>query len=175
MGLFNFWQKKPADLNGHTTAPAQDAAATTPAKASPAEAGQDNIHALFNFLSKDYQQQGFDDALVNPDTSYMNQNLEAIQGDLQMVVRRVKVYYADAIQQLEFLMESRSRMGMIDIVDELKMKLDKAKSHQEQVLIMEKEAQEGLGATQRVIISYKRGFTNGLAAIAYQQMNNINF
>lgn len=175
MGLFNFWKKKKDTGDAlHNGQAASEAEPATAISASPQQP-QDNIHALFSFLSKDFQQQGYDDALVNADTSYMQQNMDAIQGDLQLILRRVKVYYADAVQQLEFLIETRGRMGMIDMVDELKMKLDKAKSHQLEVMQLEKEIQEGLGAAQRVMISYKRGFTNGLAAIAYRKMNDINF
>jgi hypothetical protein len=175
MGLFNFWKKKKdtgdALLLGQA---APEAGAATVISASTQQP-QDNIHILFSYLSRDFQQQGYDDALVNADASYMQQNMDAIQGDLQLIIRRVKVYYADAVKQLEFLIETRGRMGMIDVVDELKMKLDKAKSHQQEVMQLEKEIQEGLGAAQRIMISYKRGFTSGLAALANRKMNDLNF
>lgn len=136
---------------------------------------QDNIHALFALLSKDYQEQGYNDALVNPDASYMQQNMDAIKGDLRLMVRRVSLYYQDAVQEINFLIETRSRMGMADVVDELRMKLDRARNHQAQVAELEKALAEGMGDVQRVMISYKRGFTNGLAAIAYKQMKDIDF
>lgn len=146
----------------------------TPA-AGPAHLPQDNIHALFALLSKDYQEQGYNDALVNPDASYMQQNMDAIQGDLKLMVRRVTLYYQDAVQEINFLIETRRRMGMADVVDELTMKLERARNHQAQVAALERELAEGLGDVQRVMISYKRGFTNGLAAIAYKQMKDIQF
>lgn len=172
-GLFG--KSKPH--NGHTQQPAtavEPTAVATPA-AGPAHLPQDNIHALFALLSKDYQEQGYNDALVNPDASYMQQNMDAIQGDLKLMVRRVTLYYQDAVQEINFLIETRRRMGMADVVDELTMKLERARNHQAQVAALERELAEGLGDVQRVMISYKRGFTNGLAAIAYKQMKDIQF
>lgn len=50
---------------------------------------QDNIHILYDFLGKDFQQQGYEDALINPDTSYMSQNIEAMLIDLELLIKRV--------------------------------------------------------------------------------------
>jgi hypothetical protein len=152
---------------------------TEPKKESEASAGnhirQDNIQTLFDFLSKDYQQVGYDDALVNPDTSYRDENIQAILSDLDIIIRRVKTYYEDALKELDFLIESRNRLGMVDLVDELKMKKSKAEDHYEKTLEMQKEASQQLGSSQRVIISYRRGFHNGMAAIGHHESNKWKF
>lgn len=136
---------------------------------------QDNIHSLYAFLGKDFQQQGYEDALINPDTSYMNQNVEAILSDLEMVIRKVKTFYEDALLEIEFLIQSRTRSGMVDIVDEMKMKKDKALSHMEKVKELEAEADKGLGVSQRLVISYKRGFSNGMSAIAHHEAGKFEY
>jgi len=136
---------------------------------------QDNIHSLYAFLGKDYQQQGYQDALINPDTTYMNQNVEAILSDLYMVIRKVKTFYEDALLEIEFLIQSRTRGGMVDTVDEMKMKKEKALNHMEKVKEMEAEGNNNLGAGQRLVISYKRGFSNGMAAIAHHELTKRKF
>lgn len=134
----------------------------------------DNIHMLFNFLSKDYQQLGYDDALVHPDTSYKNEKVREIQGDLDIVIRKAKTFYEDAIRELDFLIHSRNRMGMVDVVDELKMRKDKASDHYKKVLDLQQEAIEQ-GESHRLIISYNRGFHNGMAAIAIHESKKWEF
>jgi hypothetical protein len=135
---------------------------------------QDNIHLVYSFLSKDYQQLGYDDALVHPDTSYKVEKIREIQGDLDIVIRKTKTFYEDAIRELDFLITSRNRMGMVDVVDELKMKKDKAEDHYKKVAEIQREAIEH-GESHRLIISYNRGFQNGMAAIAIHEANKRKF
>ncbi len=80
-----------------------------------------NIHMVYSFLSKDYHQVGYDDALVYPDSSYRSEKVLEIQGDLEIVILKSRTYYEDAIKELEFLIASRNRLGMVDVVDELKI------------------------------------------------------
>jgi hypothetical protein len=135
----------------------------------------DNIHLLFNFLSKDFQTQGYDDALVNPDTSYMDQNIETVLSEFDMLIRRCRTFYEDTLFTLDFLIESRSRLGMVDTVDELRMKKEKAKRHMQKVMEMEKEVDEKRGTGERIIVSYKRGFHKGMAAIAHHESSKSEF
>ncbi|MGV3595586.1 MAG: hypothetical protein ACO1NK_10070, partial [Sediminibacterium sp.] len=66
------------------------------------------------------------------------------------------------------------RLGMVDVVDELKMRKEKADDHYNKILELQKEAIEQ-GDSHRLIISYKRGFQNGMAAIAIHESNKKNF
>ena len=138
------------------------------------ESAQHNIHMVYSFLSKDYHQVGYDDALVYPDTSYRAEKILEIQGDLKIVIWKSKTFYEDAIKELDFLIASRSRLGMVDVVDELKMRKEKADDHYKKILELQKEVIEQ-GESHRLIISYKRGFQNGMAAIAIHESNKKNF
>lgn len=138
------------------------------------EISQDNIRLVYEFLSKDYQQQGYDDALIHPDTSYKVEKIREIQGDLDIAIRKSKTFYEDAIKELNFLISSRNRMGMVDVVDELKMRKEKAEDHYKKVLEIQQEAIEQ-GESHRLIISYNRGFQNGMATIAIHEANKRDF
>lgn len=135
---------------------------------------QHNIHMVYTFLSRDYHQVGYDDALVYPDTSYRSEKVLEIQGDLEIVILKSRTYYEDAIKELDFLIASRNRLGMVDVVDELKMKKEKADDHYKKILELHKEVIDQ-GESHRLIISYKRGFQNGMAAIAIHESNKKNF
>lgn len=139
------------------------------------EIKQDNIQALYEFLGTDFQQQGYNDALVNPDTSYMKQNIESILSDLEMTIKKVLTFYEDAIKELDFLIGSRGRLGMVDTVDELQMKKERGLRHMEKVIEMRSELDGEKRESHRVTISYKRGFHNGMAAIAHHESNKRSF
>lgn len=153
----------------------EPAAQNSPTNAEEkAEPGQDNIHLLYAFLSKDYQQQGYNDALAHPDTSYMTDRVKEFRGELNIAIRKVKTFYEDAIRELDFLIMSRERSGMVDVVDELKMRKEKAADHHKKTLEIEQEViQEG--EHHRLVISYNRGFQNGMAAIAMHEAGKRKF
>ena len=129
-----------------------------------------NINLLFEFLDRNHEAKGYDDALVNPDTSHLEQNVQSIKGELERTILKVKTYYEDFIKEIDFHIESRSRSGLIDTVDELKMKKDIAESHIKKVLEIEDDSSKDQGKGQGILMSYTRGFKNGLAAISHHSI-----
>jgi len=127
---------------------------------------ENGITLLFEFLEKNYESKGYDDALINPDNTHLEQNIEALKNDLQRTIRKIKTYYQDFIREINFHIESRSRVGMIDTVEELTVKKQTAEEHIQLILEIEEDAKNNLGLGQGMIISYTRGFRNGLAAIS---------
>ena len=136
---------------------------------------ENNIEILFRFLDRNYESKGYDDALMNPDSIHMTNNIDALRNDLERMLRKVKIYYEDYIKRINFHIESRGRNGMIDTVDELKMKKEIAESHIEKVLLIEKDAKNNIGDGQGILISYTRGFKNGLSAISHHALLKNNF
>lgn len=126
-----------------------------------------NINVLFNFLDRNHEGKGYDDALINPDANHLNQNLEALKNELLRNINKVKTFYEDFIKEINYHIDSRSRSGMVDTVEELKMKKEIAESHILKVLEIESNTHNNVGDSQGILISYTRGFRNGLAAISH--------
>jgi hypothetical protein len=133
------------------------------------------INALFQFLEKNYQSQGYDDALVNPDTTHLQQNIDALKNDFGRTIVKVKTFYQDFIREANFHIVSRSRSGLIETVEELTVKKETAEQHIRQVLEIEELAKNNDGPGQSIVISYTRGFKNGLAAISHHSILRKNF
>lgn len=128
------------------------------------------IYFLYEFLEKNYEAKGYGDALVNPDTTHLEQNIESLKNDLERTIRKVKTFYEDSIREINFHISSRSRSGMIDTVEELTMKKETAEIHINQVKEIAEEVKNNRGLGQGIIISYTRGFKNGLAAISHHSI-----
>jgi len=137
--------------------------------------GDIGINVLFQFLEKNYQSQGYDDALINPDTTHLQQNVESLKNDLERIIIRVKTFYEDFIREVNFHIVSRSRSGMIETVEELTVKKETAEQHVKQVMDIEQQAKNNTGPGQSIILSYTRGFRNGLAAISHHSILRKNF
>ncbi|MFT3822851.1 MAG: hypothetical protein QM731_02980 [Chitinophagaceae bacterium] len=140
----------------------------TEEKTTPPESG--GINVLFQFLEKNYEAKGYEDALMNPDTTHLEQNVNAIKNDLERIMRKVKTFYEDFIREISHHITSRSRSGMIDMVEELTIKKETAESHIKQVMEIEEQAKNNQGIGQGIIISYTKGFKNGLAAISHHNI-----
>ncbi|HEY4195094.1 MAG TPA: hypothetical protein VGM63_06145 [Mucilaginibacter sp.] len=134
-----------------------------------------NIALLYAFLDRNHEAKGYDDALLNPDTSHLSQNLDALRNELVRTLNKVKTFYEDFIQETDFHITSRSRSGMVDMVEELEMKKKIALGHIDKVKIIEDDADRNEGDGNGVLISYTRGFKNGLAAISHHHILTRNF
>jgi hypothetical protein len=123
------------------------------------------IEAIYAFLQADYESKGYSDALTNPDDSYKTDNIKLIKLDLQILIQKVNTYYADMIRELDFHISSRSRAGLIDLVEELKTRKEMVIEHMSKVAQVQKEMEADAGMTQRILLSYQRGFMRGLSAL----------
>lgn len=183
MGLFSSNNRKNGHFNGENV-PNPSTAATIDIpedvfiepentqeskKTEPVESSliKNTINELFDFLERNHESKGYDDALINPDSSHLEQNIRTLENELSRVIRRVKTYYQDFIREIDFHISTRSRSGMVDTVEELLMKKTIAEDHIKKVMEIEEDAKKKEGDSQGIIMSYTRGFKNGLAAISH--------
>jgi hypothetical protein len=136
---------------------------------------ENGISVLYRFLEKNFEAKGYDDALINPDTHHLDQNIITLKYDLERNIKKVKTFYEDFINQINFHINSRARSGMIDTVEELEMKKSIAENHITKVLEIEEDARNNRGDCQGIVMSYTRGFRNGLAAISHHSILNQKF
>jgi len=182
MGLFSFFNKNNGHSNGWDQPgalpkmdlppiPEQTFSENPPSAEQNTQAPPEKtINVLFEFLDRNHEAKGYDDALINPDINHLEQNLQSIKNELERTIRKVKTYYEDFIKEIDFHIESRGRSGMIDTVDELKMKKDIAESHIKKIQEIEEDSRNGRGDGQGVLMSYTKGFKNGLAAISHHSI-----
>jgi hypothetical protein len=169
MGLFNFFRKKgqqPANNNG---SPVGDEGMTLIASNNVK-----GINAIYDFLQFDYESRGYDDAMTNPDDSYKSDNIKLFNHDLLILIDKSTTYYEGLLKEVDFHISSRSRAGLIDLVEELKIRREMIMDHLEKIKAIKAEAANGTGATQRIALSYQRGFMKGLSAISQSKVFNKN-
>ena len=182
MGLFNFFKnnqsqaalldksKESMDIPKDGFAENSDLRETSKIIQSNPEAK--GIEAIYTFLQADYETKGYSDALTSPDDSYKLDNIKLIKLDLQILIQQVNTYYGDLIRELEFHIGSRSRAGLIDLVDELKTRKEMVLEHMGKVKEVNQEMEAEAGMPQRIILSYQRGFMRGLSAITQSNVLN---
>lgn len=181
MGLFNIFKKHGENkvLNGKELQPShvQNSSSFKEPRLSTEDINQTNgtpgengLYLLYQLLDRNYEQRGYEDALLNPDQTNLNQNLEELKNELHRTIRKVNSFYDDFIREVEFHIISRSRSGMADMVEELMMKKETALIHLEKIKVIQQDAKENTGDCQGILLSYTRGFRNGLAAISHHSI-----
>lgn len=175
MGIFNFFNKKqehaallrlPAENN-----PTLEESEQAKTQAPPTQ----GIQLLYDYLQADFERQGYQDSLISPDESYKQDNLKLIKYDLQILMHQVNTYHETVLKDLDFHISSRTRAGLIDLVEELKIKKIDLLAHRVKVQELERDLGQNTGLCERAILSYKRGFMKGMAAITQTYLTNKKF
>jgi hypothetical protein len=167
MGLFSLFNKKTKEQGSDVPSKElfieeNEVEDLTSASASPTI----NLDSIYNYASTDFEDKGYDDAIVNPDLSYSTDNLKLLRYDLEIMIKRAFRTYDDYIKDLNFHVESRKSAGLIDTVKLLESQLSKVDEAIKELKTIEAEFKEGVGLVERISLSYQRGFSRGLAAMS---------
>ena len=176
MGFFSFLNNKPA-----STPPVESAALPGEIPGSEKDSREgvvsaDNnatgLEAIYAYLQGDYESKGFNDALTNPDDSYKQDNIRLIRFDLQILLQKVSTYYEDLTSELELHITTRSRAGLVDLVEELETRKRMVTEHKEKVAQIQAGMEQESSMVNRIILSYQRGFMRGLSALSQSRVLN---
>lgn len=131
------------------------------------------IESVYTFLLEDFEVRGYNDALTNPDDSYKLDNLKLLAQDLDILIQKVETFYQDRMKVLNFHIGSRSRAGLVDLVEELKTHKEMLIDHMNKLEVIKQANNNKSGATQRIALSYQRGFMRGLSTITQSKIFNL--
>ncbi len=185
MGLFNLFKKnqklpKPNEnpdslLPQHEFPVEISAGDNMPVKYTgyyPTNGEAKGIEAIYSFLQGDYESKGYNDALTSTEDNNKKDNMRLIQLDLEILIQKVDTYYKDSVREIDFHVNSRTRAGLIELVEELKTRKEMVLEHMVKVDEIKKEMQSNTGMTQRIVLSYERGFMRGLSALTQSRIIN---
>jgi hypothetical protein len=136
-------------------------------EATEQENEKNDLKSLYRFLERNLEKKGYEDALINPDTSYMETHIKYIHNELNLVLAKVKTYYSGHLRNISFHIETRKRSGMVETVDELLSHKATVEEDIAMVHTIEQDLVKKEGLSQNLFLSYEKGFKNGFAAITY--------
>lgn len=174
MGMFNFFRRKD---QGNPDTSKDKVNGNYPGLENQSQTslnGQKGLDAIYAFLQYDYESKGYNDAITNPDESYKADNIKLFRHDLSILIDRSATYYEGLLKETDFHISSRSRAGLIDLVEELKTRKEVIVDHLQKVKMIKQETMNGGGDTDRIALSYQRGFMRGLSAISQSKIFNRN-
>lgn len=132
------------------------------------------IEHIYAFLQQDFSKKGYDDALVNHDSSFRDMNKNQIKGNLILLIKEVLLNYETKILELKHKIQIAQDAGLIDTSSQLIKDMKISTTHQEEIIKMENDLNNDAPHMTQILLSYDLGFNRAIAAILGQSSNKIN-
>ena len=130
------------------------------------------IDVIFNYIHKNFEEEGFQDALINQDVAYRDTKEKIIRNNLEMLFTRIMLRYKSDIRIVEFKIDNARKAYALAAAS----RLDSLKQTYEEHLNEIENMKELLDANDpkmtNMIESYNRGFMKGITASAMNFIEN---
>jgi hypothetical protein len=130
-----------------------------------------SLDGVYEFLKADFETRGYNDSLINSDSSYRDENVEVLMWDLIILCKHAISKYDDKIVNLDNHISSRKRLGALDVIHELESEKKRIIEKIKEIEIIMGHAESKREAPSRVIKSYARGFHRGMIALSKSTIN----
>ena len=146
-----------------------------PSPAEPARAKQGNIvtihygtgmaiDSIYAFISKDYEQDGYQDAIVNCAAEYCKAKENIILNSLQQLFSQVLLRYKKDIRLLDVQIENAKSLFSLNYAAILEARKDTCEEHIQEINNMKAKLLAKEPEMMTMIESYRRGFSKGCVA-----------
>ncbi len=122
------------------------------------------IDAIYDFIQRDFEDEGYSDAMVNADMSYRVSKEELLRNNLKSRFQQVRLRYNDDIRMLKVKINVAETQMVITTADYLKAQIEMFEDHLKQLDKMEQDLERNDARMTQMIESYKRGFLKGISA-----------
>lgn len=129
---------------------------------------------LDDFLSTDFGSQGYENALINPDSSNSESHKEILKYQLEIIIERVLTKLQNELSNFEYHIKTRTKNGMFDTVEEINSEMEKYVQEIKKIEIILAEARQNTGKGHIIVLSFEQGFKKGLAAITASKLFDKN-
>lgn len=189
MGIFNFITKKkesnPAIV---TTLPVADKLSSEEEVVTNQQASNEGfeekkpltvsyatgwpIDVIYGYLHKNYEEKGFEDAMLRNDLTFRDMNMGIIRNKILMVFREINLNYDVMRSDLESRIDICRAAGLLTTVSEIEKSLTIIKTHKNELKQLEEDFNNNANEASIPLKSYDCGFLRGIATIALSSSGN---
>lgn len=130
------------------------------------------IDVIFNFIHKDFEEEGFQDALVNSDVTYRDTKEKIIRNDLEMLFKRIILRYKSDIREIDVNINNAQNACAIGAAGKLQARRETYEEHLSEINEMQTLLENDNPKMLTMIESYRRGFQKGMTAVAINFIEN---
>lgn len=122
------------------------------------------IDAIYGFIKRDFEQKGFEDAMVNPENSYKESGMLLVKNELKQLFEQVRLKYRGDLRQLQVQIDNMQKQGLPFQAANLIARKETFEEHMQKIDDMEKKLENKDASMMTPIYTYERGFLKGLSA-----------
>lgn len=130
------------------------------------------IDVIFNFIHKNFEDEGFQDALVNCDITYRDAKEKIIRNDLEMLLKRIILKYKSDIRVANVKIENAHKALALAAATDMEALRATYEEHLTEIQEMQLLLDANDPKMTTMIESYRRGFLRGIAANTVNFINN---
>ena len=124
------------------------------------------IDIIYGYLHKNYEQKGFEDAMLKCDLTFRDMNKSVIRNKILMVFREINLNYDVMRQDVQNRIDNCSAVGLLTTVSQLEKQALLIDSHKEELRRLEDDFRRNANESSIPLQSYECGFLRGIATIA---------
>ena len=122
------------------------------------------IDVIYGFINHDYEQDGYQDALINSDAEYCIAKEKIILNQLNQLFRRILLRYRGEIRDIEVQITNAKSLFALTSASLLDARKETCEEHIVEINEMIQKVNAKSPEMMTMIESYRRGFTKGCAA-----------
>jgi hypothetical protein len=130
------------------------------------------IDVIYNYIHKNFEDDGYQDALVNQDIVYRDTRISIIRNDLEMLFNRITLCYKKNIREARVRMDNSKKVFALSAAANLEAQLAIYEEHLTEIENMKQLFDDNDAKMLTMIESYKRGFLKGINAATMDFINN---
>ena len=130
------------------------------------------IDVIFNFIHKNFEEDGFQDALVNQDIAYRDTKEKIIRNDLEMLFKRIILRYKNDLRIVDVKIDNARKAMALSAASDLEALRETYDEHLAEIREMQDMLEANDPKMMTMIESYRRGFLKGIAATSVNFITN---
>jgi hypothetical protein len=130
------------------------------------------IDIIYNYIHKNFEDDGYQDALVNQDIAYRDTRISIIRNDLEMLFKRIILKYKSDIRMVNVRIDNAQKALALAAASDMAALRETYEEHLTEIQEMQHQLEANDPKMTTMIESYRRGFLKGIAANAVNFINN---
>ena len=124
------------------------------------------IDIIYGYLHKNYEEKGFNDAMVKGDLTFRDMNMSIIRNKILMVFREINLNYDVMRRDFETRINTCNAAGLLTTISELEKQMAIIDAHKAELERLESDFRNNANEASVPLQSYNCGFIRGIATIA---------
>lgn len=124
------------------------------------------IDVVYGYLHKDYEDKGFQDAMLKSDLAFKDINMRLIRNKILMVFREINLNYDVMKQDLQVRIDNCNAVGLLTTVAQLEKNMQLIDVHKKELADLEADFRNNANEASIPLQSYECGFLHGIATVS---------